>query len=224
MQCKIVALKFLDRNGYGLTSDAVRAMEYVIASGIKVSNNSWGCGGGEYGGNCYSQALYDVIKASQAVGHIFVTAAGNAQGFHGPDNIDQNRVYPAAYNLGNIITVAATTSNDRRASFSNYGAFSVDLGAPGEDDDSGFGRLDALAAADSERCDAPSPTPTSVIGSTPTATRTPTETATPTQTSTATPTPTSTATPTPTSTATATRTPPPTATSTRTATPTGVIS
>lgn len=42
-------------------------------------------------------------------------------------------MYPAAYNLANIVSVAATNRNDGLAYFSNYGLTSVDLGAPGQD-------------------------------------------------------------------------------------------
>ena len=40
--------------------------------------------------------------------------------------------YPSSYDLDNIISVAATDHNDARSSFSNYGAVSVDLAAPGQ--------------------------------------------------------------------------------------------
>ena len=121
-QCKIVGLKFLDNGGSGYTSDAVEAMHYVIDNGIKVSNHSWG-------GPQYSQAMYDIIQAAQASGHIFVAAAGNAE-TGGTDN-DILPHYPSAYDLPNIIAVAATDNDDNLAHFSMYGPASVDLGAPG---------------------------------------------------------------------------------------------
>jgi subtilisin family serine protease len=46
-------------------------------------------------------------------------------------DVDRTPVYPCAYRSPNIICVAATDSRDRLASFSDYGASSVDLGAPG---------------------------------------------------------------------------------------------
>ena len=94
-------------------------MEYVIDNNIRVSNNSWG-------GGAYSEALEDVIEASQSVGHLFIVSAGN----YSRDN-DTYPVYPASYDLPNIIAVAATDNDDNLAEFSNYGATSVDLGAPG---------------------------------------------------------------------------------------------
>jgi len=116
--CKLVPLRFLGPQG-GYTSDALLAVNYCTTNGIKVSNNSWGGGG-------FSQALYDAINASKAIGHIFVAAAGN----DGRNN-DSTPSYPGSYNLDNIISVAATDNRDGLASFSNYGASSVDVGAPG---------------------------------------------------------------------------------------------
>ena len=55
-----------------------------------------------------------------------VCAAGNED-----ENNDATPSYPASYTSTNIISVAATDQNDNRASFSNYGATSVDVGAPG---------------------------------------------------------------------------------------------
>lgn len=115
---KIMPLRFIGPFG-GSTSDAIEAMQYLTNKGVKVSNNSWGGGG-------FSQGLSDAINASKNVGHIFVAAAGNA----GTNN-DSSPFYPATYSLDNIISVAATDNDDQKASFSNYGATTVDLGAPG---------------------------------------------------------------------------------------------
>ncbi|MCE2881085.1 MAG: S8 family serine peptidase [Planctomycetaceae bacterium] len=117
-RCKIMALRFLGQNG-GYTSDAILCVQYMTQKGVKVSNNSWGGGG-------YSQGLYDAINATRNIGHVFVASAGNSG-----VNSDTSPAYPGAYNLDNIINVAATDNNDGRASFSNYGASSVDIGAPG---------------------------------------------------------------------------------------------
>jgi subtilisin family serine protease len=57
-----------------------------------------------------------------------VAAAGNDH-----NNNDTNPFYPAAYDLSNVLAVAATDHKDQVASFSNYGKISVDLGAPGVD-------------------------------------------------------------------------------------------
>jgi len=57
---------------------------------------------------------------------LFVAAAGNSG-----TNADANPAYPAAYSQNSIISVAATDASDAKASFSNWGLNSVDLGAPG---------------------------------------------------------------------------------------------
>lgn len=124
---EIMGLKFLSASGSGSTFNAIKAVEYatmmkeIYGVNINLTNNSWG-------GDGYSQALYDAIEASGEAGQLFVAAAGNS-GL----NSDTNPQYPAAYNLDNIISVAATDRNDNIAIFSNYGATTVDLGAPGVD-------------------------------------------------------------------------------------------
>ncbi|MBI5866356.1 MAG: S8 family serine peptidase [Planctomycetes bacterium] len=118
-RCKLAALRFLGPSGSGSTSGAISAVNYCRTKGIKVSNNSWGGGG-------YSSTLFNAINNAASIGHVFVAAAGNAGA-----NIDSSPSYPASYTCANLISVAATNNNDGIASFSNYGATSVDVGAPG---------------------------------------------------------------------------------------------
>jgi subtilisin family serine protease/Ca2+-binding RTX toxin-like protein len=126
---QIMPLKFLDDSGSGSTSNAILAISYATAKGVKITNNSWG------GGN-FSQALYDAINAAGQLGALFIAAAGNDAN----DN-DANPSYPASYNLANIVSVAATNRNDQLVTLANtggwwgssYGLTSVDLGAPGSD-------------------------------------------------------------------------------------------
>lgn len=114
--------KFLGTSG-GTTANAVRAVDYFTKLKEKVNvvatSNSWGGGG-------YSQALYDAIQRANNAGILFIAAAGNSS-----TNIDKNKSYPASYDNANIIAVASIDSNGKRSSFSNFGAKSVDLGAPG---------------------------------------------------------------------------------------------
>jgi subtilisin family serine protease len=127
----IMGLKFLDSSGSGTVADAVDAIEFAIqakqafsgtgAANVRVLSNSWG-------GGDFSQALLDEINAANAQNMLFVAAAGN----NGLPN-DVIPLYPASYSTPNMIAVAATTSSDTKASFSNYGANSVHLGAPGVD-------------------------------------------------------------------------------------------
>jgi subtilisin family serine protease len=116
---KLVGLKFLSAGGSGSTSAALSALQYCVGKNIKVSNNSWGGGG-------FNQSMANALTTAAGIGHLFVAAAGNA----GTNN-DASPSYPASYSNPNVIAVAATASNDTLASFSQYGATSVDLGAPG---------------------------------------------------------------------------------------------
>jgi hypothetical protein len=86
---------------------------------VRVLNNSWG-------GPGYLSSLYTAIQNTASAGIVFVAAAGNS----GTGN-DAAPNYPASYDVPNVISVAATDHNDQLASFSNYGATSVDLAAPG---------------------------------------------------------------------------------------------
>jgi subtilisin family serine protease len=118
-QVSLMGLKFLSGAGSGSTADAVRAVEYSTMMGVDLTSNSWGGGG-------FSQTLYDAVAAAGAANIAFVAAAGN----DGTDN-DVSPHYPSNYDLPNVISVAATDHNDAKASFSNWGATTVDLGAPG---------------------------------------------------------------------------------------------
>jgi len=115
---KIMALKFLDSSGSGYLSNAVRALNYAVANGAKVINNSYAGGG-------YDAAMATAINNARNHGVIIVAAAGN----DGTNN-DTSPVYPASYTADNVISVAATDRYDHLANFSNYGQ-SVDIAAPG---------------------------------------------------------------------------------------------
>jgi len=116
--------KFLGRRG-GTTANAIKAVDYFTdlkqrhGLNLVATNNSWGGGG-------FSQALQDAIERANQAGILFVVAAGNET-----NNNDANPSYPASYSNSNIIAVAAITSAGGLASYSNWGATSVDLGAPG---------------------------------------------------------------------------------------------
>ncbi len=116
---RIMPLKFLDANGVGSTSDAIQAIYYAVRNGATVLNNSWG-------GPSYSAALHEAVAYSYQYGTAFVAAAGNSA-----SNNDSHPMYPASYDVPNIISIAATTSSDNLASFSNFGKSSVHMGSPG---------------------------------------------------------------------------------------------
>jgi subtilisin family serine protease len=121
----IMALKFMDSTGSGYLSDAIRAINYATMErtqygvNVRVINASWGGGG-------FSSAMQTAIQAANDAGIMFVAAAGNS----GTNN-DVTAQYPANYTPPNVISVAASDQNDQLASFSCYGATTVDLAAPG---------------------------------------------------------------------------------------------
>jgi subtilisin family serine protease len=118
---EVMALKFLGPRG-GTISNAIKAIEYAKSEDAKISNNSWGTGGS------HSQALKDAIDAS---GMLFVAAAGNGGADDLGDDNDQHPFYPASYNTPYVLSVAAINRMGNLAGFSNYGATSVDISAPG---------------------------------------------------------------------------------------------
>ncbi|MBE7171803.1 MAG: S8 family serine peptidase [Williamsia sp.] len=125
----LVACKFLGSNG-GTTANAIKAIDYLTdlktRHGIRIaaSNNSWGGGG-------YSQALFDAITRSNNSNILFITAAGNGGNDGAGANNDVTANYPANYTVANVISVAAIDKTGKLASFSNWGANTVDICAPG---------------------------------------------------------------------------------------------
>ncbi len=131
---QLMGCKFLDASGSGFDSDAVTCIEYAVAHGARVLNNSWG-------GSGFTQALQDAIMAAATNGVLFVAAAGN----NGTDN-DLIPVFPASYGAPNEIVVAALDRKDSIAFFSDFGKKSVDVGAPGVDIYSTYGDSDTSYA------------------------------------------------------------------------------
>lgn len=116
---RIMALKFLGADGSGSTGDAVSAIYYAVNNGASVISNSWG-------GGAYSQSLHDALIYAYNHHVIIVSAAGN-----NASNNDNTSMYPANYPVPGQISIAATNDSDNLASFSNFGANSVHLAAPG---------------------------------------------------------------------------------------------
>ncbi|MFZ5594961.1 MAG: S8 family serine peptidase [Pseudomonadota bacterium] len=116
---RIMPLKFISGNGSGTSFGAAQAILYAARMGARISSNSWG-------GGAFSQAIENAIATANQMGMLFVVAAGNAN-----TNNDTTASFPCNSTQPNVLCVAATDSNDQKASFSNYGALSVDLGAPG---------------------------------------------------------------------------------------------
>ncbi len=127
-QVRLLGMKFLAASGSGSTSGAVSAINFLVTynqttlapQGKKlITSNSWG-------GGSPSTSLFNAISSASAAGILFIAAAGN----EGTDT-DVTANFPSNYDLPNVVSVAAVSSTGVLATFSNFGATSVDLAAPG---------------------------------------------------------------------------------------------
>jgi thermitase len=117
---KLLAVKFMNSKGKGSTSDAIAGIDYAVKQGFKIINCS-------FGSSSKSSSLHDAVDYAQDHNTLLVVAAGNDS-----ENIDKHPLYPASYGDSNILAVAASTSTDELADFSNFGSTAVDVAAPGE--------------------------------------------------------------------------------------------
>lgn len=117
---RIMAVRVLDASGSGSTASIVQGVAFAVDHGAKVINMS--IGGGGPGDTAFSDAL----TAAGNAGAVVVVAAGNAG-----SNNETTPVYPCNFTHPNLICVAALDQAYELAEFSNYGARSVDVGAPG---------------------------------------------------------------------------------------------
>jgi subtilisin family serine protease len=119
-KARIIAVRVMDAIGFGDTVKIIRGIDFAVARGAKVINMSIG------GGGIFDLAYGNAIGRAQTAGVVVVVAAGN----EGNDN-DVSPTYPCSFSHPNVICVAALDQDFGLASFSNYGATSVDVGAPG---------------------------------------------------------------------------------------------
>ena len=115
--CKLIGIKI--KSSFNITddlfsgADALEGMDYAIAAGADVVNTSFVFAG-------VSQVFQALINRGYEQGIVFVAGAGNSS---------SNFAFSPA-TLEHVISVAATTSSDRKAGFSTYHA-TVDISAPG---------------------------------------------------------------------------------------------
>jgi thermitase len=118
---KVMPLRVLDANGSGTDVDVAQAFNDAGAAGVPIVNAS-------LGSTAPSQAIEQAIQAHPNT--LYVVAAGN----YGTNNDDPSTpFYPCDAPEDNVICVGASDQNDQPAYFSDYGATSVDLFAPGVD-------------------------------------------------------------------------------------------
>lgn len=128
---RLMPLRVFGQFGLGNTpvagvSDTVQAYDYARQNGARVINCSFGGGG-------YSLTELLALTQLRNAGILVVAAAGNGGSDSRGDNNDSTPFYPASYELDNIIAVAAVDRGFALAFFSNFGANSVDIAAPGVD-------------------------------------------------------------------------------------------
>ena len=117
---KVLPLRALDAKGSGSMSNVAAAMAYAGDHGARIVNASLG--------GPYSQAVADAISAHPNT--LYVVAAGNSSA---DDDDPAKASYPCALPLANVLCVGASDESDLPAGFSNHGASTVDLYAPGTD-------------------------------------------------------------------------------------------
>lgn len=118
-EVSLVSLKCFTIAGTGHSSSVISAIQYADSVGIKILNCSFGYSYSKLQSQGNFTALYNAINNYSG---IVIAACGN--------DGDNGLKYPAAYNLNNIISVAALDENNALWSGSNYGS-TVDLAAPG---------------------------------------------------------------------------------------------
>ncbi|MDM5452689.1 S8 family peptidase [Peribacillus simplex] len=104
---------------YANTADIIDAIHFAVQHKANIINMS-------LGDTSYSEALNKAVQEAYKKGVLIVAAAGN----EGDMGKNVQRVYPAAFS--HVISVAATDSRDKRASYSSYHS-TVDIAAPGDD-------------------------------------------------------------------------------------------
>jgi thermitase len=115
----LMAVRVLDATGSGTTAQIAQGLNFAAQHGAKVVNMS-------LGGPDFDPLMRDTLAALQSSDVVVFAAAGNDA-----NNIDSTGDYPCGFRLANVVCVTALDQSYALASFANYGALTVDVGAPG---------------------------------------------------------------------------------------------
>ena len=129
-QAAIMSLKITRPNGDIAFSDELEAFEYILAMKTRFQVNIV-VANGSYGGGAENSIESDAIAELAKAGVVVCFAAGNGGDDDIGDDTDISPFYPASYPIENIIAVAASNEQDELTLFSNFGANSVHIAAPG---------------------------------------------------------------------------------------------
>jgi subtilisin family serine protease len=119
-KASIMAIKIMNDQGEMLLVDVDRAIRYAVANGADIINLS-------LTSSVTTSGIQGAADAAENAGVLIVGASGNEG-----NNADKSRMFPAALDNDNLITVASASDSDQLSSFSNYGRQAVDLAAYGE--------------------------------------------------------------------------------------------
>jgi hypothetical protein len=125
----LLHLKVLNAQGSGASSTIAAAIDYAYGQQAIAMNLSLGTGAS----GSLDLTLRDAVRRARNNNMVMVCAAGNgdANGNGLNSDLSNNLISPASIPTDNNIAVGAVDSSDARAGFSNYGAYRVELGAPG---------------------------------------------------------------------------------------------
>ncbi|MCM1441514.1 MAG: S8 family serine peptidase, partial [Roseburia sp.] len=123
---KLMALKVFNSSGKAYNSAVIGAFNYIYQAqqlGVNIAavNCSWG-------GGKSSSTMKSLIEKIGKAGAVFVFASGNDGVNH---DSDKSKECPYDISSPYIVTVGASDTTDARAGYSDYGASTVDLFAPG---------------------------------------------------------------------------------------------
>lgn len=125
-KAKILPAQFIGNDGGGSIGDAIIALKYVADRGVKIINMSWGLD------PCIDVPnLQAALQQLNSRGILLVTAAGNGDAYGIGVDMDRTPAFPSAYNFSNQISVAASNTQNKLVSFSNFGVKTVHVAAPG---------------------------------------------------------------------------------------------
>jgi subtilisin family serine protease len=121
---RLMPVRFIGNDGTGLTSRAIQCMDFALANGAHIINNSWG----NRSSAATNQLLREAHQRAEAAGVLVVCSAGNEN-----EDTDVAPHFPSEFNttLTNVISVGGSDDKDAHGT-SNFGLTSVDLHAPGE--------------------------------------------------------------------------------------------
>lgn len=136
-KANLMAVRALDATGMGFTSNIINGIGWAVTNGAKIINMSLA------GGGALDQAFSNAITSAQTSNVLVVAAAGNSA-----QNNDTTPTWPCSFTQANLVCVAALDQNYALAAFSNFGATSVDVGAPGANIYSTWAGTNTVVATD----------------------------------------------------------------------------